>query len=165
MTINGDALNWLLESVLRKEPLTVKAALTLESFHQDQISLCFTWIMDMTKPKPKTQSHRLMGTTTALMYLDYTREVSVVSPARALLEKRRKTECSQIWLFSPADGRTQNVSSCPPWGWCWPDRSAPALPGTSALSPKPVGLHASAKWETLTASCSLDSKSGEPCMR
>lgn len=29
---------------------------------------------------------------------------------------QRKKE-KQTWLLSPADGRTQNVSSCPPWGW------------------------------------------------
>lgn len=70
----------------------------------------WTWIMDMTKPKPTSQSPRLMGNRMAPMYLDHTTEVSVVSPASALHVLRRG--CSPLQM-----GRHRTCPLCPPWGW------------------------------------------------
>lgn len=51
MTISDAVVNWVVESVLGKEPLIAKAALKLELFPQNQLNLHFLWITDTMKPE------------------------------------------------------------------------------------------------------------------
>lgn len=96
----------------------------------------------MAKPKP-----RLMGTRTAPMYLDYTREVSVVSPASTLLvREKRKTSMFSDMAALPCRWEGTQCVLLPTLGLGSPgaDPAARLLPCLPSV-PKLLGLPVSAK--------------------